>query len=116
MKLNYTPALLCISTHVYTLAHAPSAGITVAVANELWREEPVACAGEYPGMCCGPGGPLLEKIRLDNATAQSRGAAGRIKTGDAMSVKDDTVQSPKKNSGVTRDIKCAVPDLHGRFF
>lgn len=30
--------------------------------------------------CAGPGGPLLEKIRLDNATAQSRGAAGRIKT------------------------------------
>lgn len=39
--------------------------ITVAVANELWR---VLYVDEYPGILTD--GPLLEKIRLDNAMIQ----------------------------------------------
>lgn len=71
VKLNYTPALLypyaCVArVRIRTRSHA-RIRITVAVANEHGG---VVYTGEYPGMCSLVGGPLLEKIRLDNATIQ----------------------------------------------
>jgi len=71
VKLNYTPALLyphaCVArVRIRTSSHA-RIRITVAVANEPWRALYILANIRE---CALAGGPLFEKIRLDNATIQ----------------------------------------------
>lgn len=70
VKLNYTPALLYprAYTRARTLVYAFTRA-NIRIRELLSRTnymESVVYASEYPGMFAG--GPLLEKIRLDNAT------------------------------------------------